>query len=71
MTKNAKDKKSAAATKNNKFVADDKVFAMDGGDLYEAKVSFQILPKVHRLIQDGGPLTQLSNEHKVDQCNHR
>lgn len=42
MTKTTKDKKgAAAANKNNKFSADDKVFAMDGGDLYEAKVSFQ------------------------------
>ncbi len=39
MAKTAKDKKGAAANKN-KFNAEDKVFAMDGGDLYEAKVSF-------------------------------
>lgn len=39
MVKTAKDKKGAAAYKN-KFKAEDKVFAMDGGDLYEAKVSF-------------------------------
>ncbi|CAM9227841.1 unnamed protein product [Scytosiphon promiscuus] len=37
MTKSGKDKKGASANKN-KFKADDKVFAMDGGDLYEAKV---------------------------------
>lgn len=40
MTKAAKgkaDKKAAA--KESLFKVDDKVFAMDGGDLYEAKVS--------------------------------
>lgn len=37
MAKTSKDKKSASANKN-KFKAEDKVFAMDGGDLYEAKV---------------------------------
>lgn len=51
MTKTAKDKKSSAANKDNKFAADDKVFAMDGGDLYEAKVSFSntpiVLPILH------------------------
>lgn len=40
MAKTAKDKKGAAAASKNKFKAEDKVFAMDGGDLYEAKVSF-------------------------------
>lgn len=38
MAKTSKDKKGASANKN-KFKAEDKVFAMDGGDLYEAKVS--------------------------------
>ncbi|CAM9432310.1 unnamed protein product [Ectocarpus fasciculatus] len=37
MTKTAKDKKGAASNKS-KFKADDKVYAMDSGDLYEAKV---------------------------------
>ena len=42
MAKTAKEKKGAASSKN-KFNAEDKVFAMDGGDLYEAKVGqFQI-----------------------------
>lgn len=41
MTKSSKDKKGASANKN-KFKADDKVFAMDGGDLYEAKVRFEL-----------------------------
>lgn len=41
MTKTAKDKKGAASNKN-KFKADDKVYAMDSGDLYEAKVSFKL-----------------------------
>lgn len=39
MAKTFKDKKGAVANKN-KFKAEDKVFAMDGGDLYEAKASF-------------------------------
>lgn len=48
MAKTGKDKKGAAANKN-KFKAEDKVFAMDGGDLYEAKVcnfcKFSVLSK--------------------------
>lgn len=39
MAKNSKDKKGSSANKN-RFKAEDKVYAMDGGDLYEAKVSF-------------------------------
>lgn len=38
MTKAAKGKDKKAVAKSNKFKEDDKVFAMDGGDLYEAKV---------------------------------
>eukprot|EP00903_Cladosiphon_okamuranus_P007568 g7342.t1 len=38
MAKMVKDKKSVTAPSKNKFKAEDKVFAMDGGDLYEAKV---------------------------------
>ena len=40
MAKSAKDKKGAVVASKHKFKAEDKVFAMDGGDLYEAKVRF-------------------------------
>lgn len=38
MTKAAKTKVDKKSASKNKFKEDDKVFAMDGGDLYEAKV---------------------------------
>lgn len=38
MTKASKGKDKKIATNKSKFKEEDKVFAMDGGDLYEAKV---------------------------------
>lgn len=38
MTKSEKAAKGKEKKAKNKFKEDDKVFAMDGGDLYEAKV---------------------------------
>lgn len=38
MTKSAKAKVDKKGASKNKYKEDDKVFAMDGGDLYEAKV---------------------------------
>lgn len=38
MTKSAKAKVDKKSANKNKYKEDDKVFAMDGGDLYEAKV---------------------------------
>lgn len=38
MTKTAKTKVDKKTSSKNKYKEDDKVFAMDGGDLYEAKV---------------------------------